>query len=152
MFSSKSPSFSLIGPLTPKADIYYRLIWCDSAGLRRCRVVMTSSEDTKEFVNGVGLTSATMSLPSWGDVVVRGIGTREGVVGETRLCFDKLAIFRPTWSDNERLCLGTFYNPDRSSWSCCPRSALKDVVNAAVAQGYTFRVGFETEFALMTTS
>ncbi|KAK9835711.1 hypothetical protein WJX74_006490 [Apatococcus lobatus] len=124
---------------------FLRLLWCDSAGLRRCKVIpMAELESTIQ--KGLGLTKACMACQIWADTCAPGAGL--GALGEVRLMPVGNPIQLP-WHPQHAICLTSLHDPPGGQWSCCPRAALARTIKQAVdAHGLEFHVGFETELHL----
>ncbi|CAL8471645.1 g11187 [Coccomyxa elongata] len=127
---------------------FIRLLFCDFAGIRRCRVIPFRRLGTIAE-SGVGLTKATPALPAWGDVSAEDSGF--GPVGEVRLVPAMDAVIRPLpWRPTHAIAICELHNIPGDPWECCPRSALKRILAAAQQDhGLTFRVGYESEFVLL---
>eukprot|EP00884_Botryococcus_braunii_P012463 jgi/Botrbrau1/21217/Bobra.39_2s0018.1 len=130
----------------PKAK-FIRLIWVDSAGLRRARVVPIYRLD-QVLDEGVSVTQAIPVLPVWGDVMAPGGGLT--VCGEFRLVPDEATLKRLAWHPAHSQLICDLHNPLGTVSPYCPRGALKGALQAA-EQGYglTFLVGFETEVVFL---
>ncbi|CAL5223477.1 g6000 [Coccomyxa viridis] len=135
---------------------FVRLLFVDFAGIRRCRVCPIHrwggvTED------GIGLTMATVAMPAWGDFCAQGAGF--GPVGEIRLTPAPNGFLKALpWHPGHAIAASGFYLREPSvraplrdfPWLCCPRAALAKVLDLAQSKfGFTFRVGYESEFMLL---
>lgn len=125
---------------------FVRLLWCDAAGIRRCRVVPRRKLELA-CKHGIGMAYACMWLPAWGD---RCIEDPAGVpVGEMRLAPDVTAARTLPWMPSHGMALVTMCE-QHEPWDCCPRTALQRVVDKAQKDfSLTFQLGFELEFYLL---
>ncbi|KAJ9516947.1 hypothetical protein QJQ45_027406 [Haematococcus lacustris] len=126
---------------------YLRLLWCDLAGIRRCRVVPASRLPAVMQL-GVGLTAACMAMPVYADEAVP--GSWLSPVGEVRLIpVDSSLVWLP-WCPGHQMAVCDLQTPPGVTWSCCPRSALKRMLAVLEQEwGLRVRVGYETEFVLL---
>ncbi|KAL6749003.1 glutamine synthetase I [Haematococcus lacustris] len=129
---------------------YLRLLWCDLAGIRRCRVVPASRLPAVMQL-GVGLTAACMAMPVYADEAVP--GSWLSPVGEVRLIpVDSSLVWLP-WCPGHQMAVCDLQTPPGVTWSCCPRSALKRMLAVLEQEwGLRVRVGYETEFVLLKAS
>lgn len=131
---------------------FVRLIWCDCAGIRRCRVI--PYRKLQDILSaGVGLANACLFLPSWGDCPPPDPAANP--VGEIRMVPDVSTIHRLPWRFSQAMVLVTMHHPqpDSPAWECCPRSILQRVLEkASTEHGITIKVGFELEFILLQAS
>eukprot|EP01024_Parvocaulis_polyphysoides_P076042 TRINITY_DN9856_c0_g2_i2.p1 TRINITY_DN9856_c0_g2~~TRINITY_DN9856_c0_g2_i2.p1 ORF type:complete len:503 (-),score=63.61 TRINITY_DN9856_c0_g2_i2:700-2049(-) len=127
---------------------FYRLFWCDFAGIRRCRVINSRVYDGDAQSVGLGLVSCVMALPVWGDAVAPDSGF--GPAGVVRL--------RPVKNYNTSSKYGIFCITEmtqdsgeyKTAFSCCPRSILRNCENILQqTAGLQLKLGFEHEFNLL---
>jgi len=136
---------------------YLRLLWCDGAGIRRCRMVTLpfSPQECSDVLNslsveGVGVSSAAMALPAWGDVPAPNSGM--SISGILRVAPILQTIKRLPWRPNTAIAMCQMLDPRTSLPSnICPRATLQralDALNRKVP-GATVCAGFETEFIML---
>lgn len=120
-----------------------RLMYCDSAGIRRCKVLPDSNS-----IQSTGLTHACMSHPFYGDVIAPNSGLSAS--GECQLTPDTSTIVQLPWYPSHAVALSDMLNRNGTPWSCCPRSALRKALKT-LKDGYDLDllVGFEIEFVLL---
>jgi len=124
-----------------------RLLYCDNAGLRRCRVVPTRRLKEVE-TSGVGLTMGSMGTHVFGDEVAPQSGL--GAWGEVRLVPDMESRCSVPWHPSHDMAIGNLEVSPGVPWELCPRSALKKVLDAVESKyGITFVIGHEIEFYLL---
>ena len=126
---------------------FIRLLWCDAAGVRRCRVVPRARFDYALRL-GVGLASACMFLPAHADAPPP--DPAASPVGEVRLVPD-LSTLRPLpWNPSHAVVLTTLCTEVPTPWECCPRTALARALRLLAAEtGAQLVAGFEVEFTLL---
>ncbi|KAG2454812.1 hypothetical protein HYH02_000644 [Chlamydomonas schloesseri] len=125
-----------------------RLLWCDTAGIRRCRVI-PSKLYTRALTQGVGITTACMAMPAYGDTPVAASGL--SAVGEARMVPIECTRVALPWAPGHHVALVEFDSPKSDGpWECCPRRALRNTVKMLEENfGLTMKVGFEIEFLLL---
>ena len=126
-----------------------RLLWGDSGGLRRCRVMPVGEFLRTGVRHGVGLTEACMAMPFLSDSAVPGAGL--SAVGEVRLVPDVRTLVPLPWypGGSQAAVLCDMYRGG-APWACCPRSALKAAARALRdSHGLSLDVGAEVEFQLL---
>eukprot|EP00899_Mesostigma_viride_P013983 jgi/Mesvir1/22586/Mv05007-RA.1 len=134
------------------ADLsHVRLVWCDLAGLRRCRVVPVKRFRSHTMPFGLGLAQANISLASWTDFIPPGCGFT--AQGEVRIVPDchSVPIKKLPWFPRHGIAMADLHTvPDGAAWGLCPRSVLKRVLAKLLTQlGMAVRVGTELEFVLL---
>nr|KJB15107.1 hypothetical protein B456_002G160800 [Gossypium raimondii] len=129
--ASESPSY-MIGTNVPEHGVsLVRIVWVDTSGQHRCRVVPKKRFDDVVKKNGVGLTFACMAMSSSIDSPAD--ETNLTATGEIRLMPDLLTMRKIPW-----ICiwLNGFYNEmvladmhlrPGEPWEYCPREALRRV-------------------------
>ncbi|WIA40825.1 hypothetical protein OEZ86_004502 [Tetradesmus obliquus] len=130
-----------------------RLLYCDSAGVRRCRAVPLSSAQLAAAQAAApystGLTKGSMGQPAAADTVLPGSGL--SAVGEVLLLPDLDAAVALPWAQGHSMAPVDMLERDMSkAFACCPRSALKHAL-AALKKSHSIQllVGFELEFMLL---
>ncbi|GLI60908.1 hypothetical protein VaNZ11_003143 [Volvox africanus] len=125
-----------------------RLIWCDTAGIRRCRVVPARRYEALHTC-GLGITTACMAMPAYGDFPAPNAGLT--AVGEARMKPVELTRVALPWSPGHHMALVEFEAPrSETPWDCCPRRALRQTCKMLHDNfGLTMKVGFEVEFLLL---
>mmetsp|Transcript_458 Transcript_458/g.936 ORF Transcript_458/g.936 Transcript_458/m.936 type:complete len:688 (+) Transcript_458:98-2161(+) len=130
----------------PKGVLFLRLLWCDTAGVRRCRVVPVQSLSSL----GVGLTHASMAMPAFIDKIVPGCSLC--ATGEVRLVPELEAVSLCPWRPTHAMVVCNLMDLVQSEligWEYCPRQALRGQVARLEQLGLELKVGFETEFYLL---
>lgn len=121
-----------------------RFGYCDVSGVARAKAVHVSQLAHK-LTEGVGLTRAQMSISLLEQVVhIDGMEP----VGEIRLVPDPATFSVLPWSPGSASVLCDQLGHDRRNWGACPRSYLKDMIEAAAAAGITVQASFENEYYL----
>ena len=125
---------------------YLRLLICDMAGARRCRVIPKDNFDQSPQ-SGVGITNAIMSLSIFEDVVAP--GSVVNGTGEVRMIADPNSIVKLPWSTTSYTALCNLCNHDGTSWEMCPRGTLQRCI-AMMKKEFKLEMdaGFEVEFQL----
>ncbi|KAK9807651.1 hypothetical protein WJX72_005388 [[Myrmecia] bisecta] len=126
---------------------FVRLLWVDTSGIRRCRVVPRCKWE-EVCKSGLGLATAAMALQAWADVLAPLSGLT--VTGELRLMPQSHDIRQLPWHPAHAISCGELHESPGKPSSLCPRAALQRALDAALDQhGLEFQVGFETEFFLL---
>ncbi|KAK1289968.1 hypothetical protein QJS10_CPB18g01692 [Acorus calamus] len=115
---------SVDGNSPPEGIAFVRIIWVDTSGQHRCRVIPAKRFYEVVRNNGVGLTFASMGMSSFSDGPAE--GSNLTAVGEIR-------------SGHEEMVLSDMHLKPGEAWEYCPREALRKEMNA----------GFENEFYLL---
>ncbi|GIL88819.1 hypothetical protein Vretimale_16959 [Volvox reticuliferus] len=125
-----------------------RLLWCDTAGIRRCRVVPPRRYEALHTC-GLGITTACMAMPAYGDFPAPNAGLT--AVGEARMKPVESTRVALPWSPGHHMVLVEFEAPrSETPWDCCPRRALRNTCKMLQENfGLTMKVGFELEFLLL---
>lgn len=137
------PARGLPPPVAP-----VRLLWSDSAGLRRCRVV-PGPRYPEVLSMGVGVTKACMAQTAYSDSPAEGSGLT--AVGEVRLTPDDATRVGAPWSaGGHQIVMCDFMLVAGLAWSCCPRQTLKRAIAMLKNDfGLELKVGYELEFTLL---
>ncbi|KAG5556801.1 hypothetical protein RHGRI_007158 [Rhododendron griersonianum] len=144
-----STNFVKIGCDALQPDVaLVRIIWVDTSGQHRCRVVPRKRFHDIVIKNGVGLTVACMALISAVDAPAD--GTNLGGVGEIRLIPDLSTKCRIPWSKQEEMVLADMHLKPGEAWEYCPREALRRVSKVLKDEfNLVMNAGFENEFYLL---
>ncbi|KAF7149318.1 hypothetical protein RHSIM_Rhsim03G0088700 [Rhododendron simsii] len=144
-----STNFVKIGCDALQPDVaLIRIIWVDTCGQHRCRVVPRKRFHDIVIKNGVGLTVACMALISAVDAPAD--GTNLGGVGEIRLIPDLSTKCRIPWSKQEEMVLADMHLKPGEAWEYCPREALRRVSKVLKDEfNLVMNAGFENEFYLL---
>ncbi|KAK8950724.1 hypothetical protein KSP39_PZI004774 [Platanthera zijinensis] len=127
---------------------FVRIIWVDTSGQHRCRVIPVKRFYEIVANTGVGFPVVAMALTSFLDGPADGSNLTG--TGEVRLMPDCSTKFQVPWSKKEQMVLAYMQIKPGVAWEYCPRSCLrrvteimKDEVNLVV------NAGFENEFYLL---
>lgn len=144
-----SPHFLKVATEGSQQDVgLVRILWVDTSGQHRCRVVPRKRFHDSVKNNGVGLTFASMAMPSYVDGPAA--GTNLGGVGEIRLIPDLSTKCRIPWSNQEEMVLADMYLRPGEAWEYCPREALRRVAKVLKEEfNLEVNAGFENEFFLL---
>ncbi|KAM0938866.1 putative glutamine synthetase [Dioscorea sansibarensis] len=134
---------------TPSDDIVFvRLMWIDTSGQHRCRVIPAKRFYEVVKNNGVGLTIVSMGMPSFTDAPAD--GTNLTAVGEIRLVPDLSTKHTIPWTKHEEIVLGDMYTQAGEPWEYCPRDTLRRVAKIMKDEfNLVVNAGFENEFYLL---
>eukprot|EP00250_Pteridium_aquilinum_P008963 c18342_g1_i1 orf=64-2613(+) len=131
-----------------KAIQLVRLLWADTSGQRRCRVVPKERFERVTKHHGVGLTRCCMGMSSLADCPAEGCGLN--AVGEIRLLPDVTSKWVIPWSTEEELVLVDMHVTPGIPWEYCPRSTLKRLCGILQEEfGLVMKAGFESEFYIL---
>lgn len=135
-------------PLTPSTKAV-RMLWCDTAGVRRCRVIPATAWNER----GVHITRACLAMPCHEDTPAPDAGGLTPV-GEVKLTPLMSTLTPLPWAPGHAMVLTEFrVKKDNAPWQFCPRAALqKAIVTLSKNFDLELRVGFETEFVLLRPS
>ncbi|CAA7390700.1 unnamed protein product [Spirodela intermedia] len=147
--SSVSSSIVLNEYRTSSDDIIFvRLIWVDTSGQHRCRVVPAKRFYEVVKDKGVGLTFASMGMSSHSDGPAN--ETNLTGVGEIRLIPDLKTKCKLPWTEKEEMVLSDMQINPGEAWEYCPREALRRVSKILKDEfNLVMNAGFETEFFLL---
>ncbi|KAJ1295341.1 hypothetical protein BS78_01G216300 [Paspalum vaginatum] len=127
--------------------LFVRIIWNDTSGQHRCRVVPAGRFYQITRNKGVGLTFAAMGMTSFCDGPAD--GTNLTGVGEIRLVPDMPTLMRLPWSRREEMVMANMQIRPGEAWEYCPRNALRKVTKVLLDEfNVTMKAGFENEFFL----
>eukprot|EP00268_Persea_americana_P055319 TRINITY_DN6421_c0_g1_i5.p1 TRINITY_DN6421_c0_g1~~TRINITY_DN6421_c0_g1_i5.p1 ORF type:complete len:842 (+),score=177.17 TRINITY_DN6421_c0_g1_i5:87-2612(+) len=144
--SSNSLSIKSIPP--PEDIVFVRILWVDTSGQHRCRVVPVKRFYEFTWSKGVGLTFASMGMSSSCDGPAD--GTNLTAVGEIRLVPDLSTKKRLPWSPREEMVLADMKLKPGEAWEYCPREALRRVSKVLKDEfNLEMNSGFENEFYLL---
>lgn len=140
--------FKLANQSSEQAVTFVRIIWVDTSGQHRCRVVQRKRFHDSVKTNGVGLTFASMAMTSAADGPAD--GTNLSGVGEIRLVPDLSTKRRIPWAEQEEMVLADMYLRPGETWEYCPREALRRVLKVLKEEfNLEVNAGFENEFFLL---
>ncbi|MEK7165180.1 MAG: glutamine synthetase family protein [Patescibacteria group bacterium] len=123
---------------------FVRFLWCDNAGIIRCKAV--STRYLNEYLNDVGIAAAQQALPVMYDSPAQDSGLTP--TGEVHMRAD-WSTFKPLpYSPTHARVLTDIYDGEKS-WSHCPRSFLRRVIQKAAEMNLGFMAAFENEFYLL---
>ncbi|KAM7468233.1 hypothetical protein LguiB_015795 [Lonicera macranthoides] len=144
-----SPNFVKMETIaTQQDDVLVRIIWVDTSGQHRCRVVPEKRFHESVKKNGVGLTFACMGMTSYGDSPAD--GTNLTGVGEMRLIPDLSTKCKIPWLNQEEMVMGDMLLKPGEAWEYCPREALRRVSRILKDEfNLVMNAGFENEFYLL---
>lgn len=132
----------------PEDIVFIRILWVDTSGQHRCRVVPRKRFYEVVRNNGVGLTFASMGMCSFRDGAAD--GTNLSGVGEIRLMPDLSTKQRLPWSKQEEMVLADMHLKPGEAWEYCPRDALRRVSKILKNEfNLEMNAGFENEFYLL---
>ncbi|ERN04790.1 hypothetical protein AMTR_s00140p00082700 [Amborella trichopoda] len=127
---------------------FVRILWVDTSGQCRCRVVPGKRfyQVTKD--HGVGLTFASMGMTSFSDGPAK--GTNLTGVGEIRIMPDTTTKCRIPWLEQQEMVLADMQIKPGEAWEYCPRAVLHRV-SAILKDEFNLEMnaGFENEFFLL---
>ncbi|KAL8135908.1 hypothetical protein AgCh_010505 [Apium graveolens] len=127
---------------------FVRIIWVDTSGQHRCRVVQRKRFHDSVKTNGLGLTFASMAMTSAADGPAD--GTDLSGVGEIRLLPHLSTKRRIPWAKQEEMVLADMYLRPGEAWEYCPREALRRVLKVLKEEfNLEVNAGFESEFFLL---
>ena len=122
-----------------------RFCWVDNGGITRAKAAWHSNlAGALRF--GVGLSMAQQAIPMMSDTLVAETGLSP--VGEVRLHADLETLTKLPFAPHSSMVLGDMRLLSGEAWGHCPRSFLKNQVQAAAALGFEVCASFENEFFL----
>ncbi|KAG4162687.1 hypothetical protein ERO13_D01G129800v2 [Gossypium hirsutum] len=123
--ASESPSYMIGTNVLEHGVSLVRIVWVDTFGQHRCRVVPKKRFDDVVKKNGVGLTFACMAMSSSIDGPAD--ETNLTATGEIRLMPDLLTMRKIPWKKQEEMVLADMHLRPGEPWEYCPREALRRV-------------------------
>ncbi|KAJ0970230.1 hypothetical protein J5N97_023107 [Dioscorea zingiberensis] len=135
--------------IAPSDDIVFvRIMWVDTSGQHRCRVIPAKRFYEVVKNNGVGLTVVSMGMTSFIDAPAD--GTNLTAVGEIRLIPDLSTKYTIPWARHEEIVLGDMQLQPGQAWEYCPRDSLRRVAKILKDEfNLVVNAGFENEFYLL---
>ncbi|KAK6126238.1 hypothetical protein DH2020_040010 [Rehmannia glutinosa] len=125
-----------------------RVIWVDTSGQHRCRVVPKKRFHDLITKNGVGLTCASMGMSSHMDCPAD--ETNLSGVGEIRLIPDLSTKSIIPWANDQEMVLADMHLKPGIPWEYCPRETLRRVSKVLKDEfNLVMNAGFENEFFLL---
>ncbi|MET7459883.1 glutamine synthetase family protein [Nonomuraea sp. NPDC005501] len=121
-----------------------RFLYADHGGVIRGKAA-SRSRLAERLTTGIGHTVAMMAmnmLDQLQDV------EHMGPVGEVRIVPDPTTYVPLPYAPGAAAMLSDLRRQDGSPWEACPRTFLKDAIDALAAEGYTLLAAFEPEFTL----
>ncbi|KAH9602115.1 hypothetical protein KSS87_015916 [Heliosperma pusillum] len=147
--TNTSPNPGNITEIVPKSNItLVRVLWVDTSGQCRCRVVPIKRFHDVSTKNGVGLTFASMGMTSFMD----GPAAESNLTGtgEIRLIPDLATQRTIPWGKGEEMVLADMHLRPGEPWEYCPREALRRVGKVLKEEfNLELEAGFENEFYLL---
>nr|DAD48788.1 TPA_asm: hypothetical protein HUJ06_018725 [Nelumbo nucifera] len=148
LFDSKNAVSNDLVMTFQKDIVFIRIIWVDTSGQHRCRVVPIKRFYDVVKKNGVGLTSASMAMSSTSDGPSN--GTNLTAVGEIRLMPDLSRKWMLPWAQKEEMVLADMHVKPGQAWEYCPREALRRITKILKDEfNLEMNAGFENEFYLL---
>ncbi|XP_010556518.1 PREDICTED: protein fluG isoform X2 [Tarenaya hassleriana] len=127
---------------------FVRILWVDSSGQHRCRVVQEKRFNKSVKKNGVGLTFASMGMPSFTDGPAE--ESKLTGVGEIRLVPDLSTKQAVPWTEKEEMVLADMHLRPGEAWEYCPRETMRRLVKLLKDEfDLVMNAGFENEFYLL---
>ncbi|KAE8713193.1 glutamate-ammonia ligase isoform 2 [Hibiscus syriacus] len=147
--ASESPNSYMIGTNVREDSVsLVRIVWVDTSGQHRCRVVQKKLFDDVVKKNGVGLTFACMAMSSGTDAP--SAGTNLTVTGQIRLMPDLSTMREIPWTKQEEMVLADMHLRPGEPWKYCPREALRRVSKILKDEfNLVMNAGFESDFFLL---
>ncbi|KAL1120328.1 hypothetical protein V6Z11_D01G159100 [Gossypium hirsutum] len=146
--ASESPSYMIGTNVLEHGVSLVRIVWVDTFGQHRCRVVPKKRFDDVVKKNGVGLTFACMAMSSSIDGPAD--ETNLTATGEIRLMPDLLTMRKIPWKKQEEMVLADMHLRPGEPWEYCPREALRRVSKVLKDEfNLEMNAGFENEFYLL---
>ena len=124
---------------------FVRFLWCDNAGVIRCKAV--STRYLSDYINGVGIAAAQQALPVMYDAPAADSGLTPA--GEVHMRADWSTFTQLPYSPGHARVLTDIY-AGKDPWGHCPRSFLRRMIKKAAAAGLTFMAAFENEFYILS--
>ncbi|CAH2064248.1 unnamed protein product, partial [Thlaspi arvense] len=127
---------------------FVRIIWVDTSGQQRCRAVHAQRFNRSVKKNGIGLTHASMGMPSFTDGPAE--ESKLTGVGEIRLVPDLSTKRTIPWTKQESMVLADMLLKPGEAWEYCPRETLRRVTKVLKDEfDLVMNAGFENEFYLL---
>uniref|UniRef100_A0A1D1YPR0 Protein fluG n=1 Tax=Anthurium amnicola TaxID=1678845 RepID=A0A1D1YPR0_9ARAE len=147
--NSVSSSIAPTGARMSSDDVMFvRIIWIDTSGQHRCRVIPAKRFYEVVMDTGVGLAFASMGMSSHSDGPAD--GTNLTAVGEIRLIPDLSTKHMLSWTGKEEMVLADMQIKPGEAWEYCPREALRRVSKILKEEfNLVMNAGFENEFFLL---
>lgn len=135
--------------LLPPAGVrLVRVVWTDTSGQHRCRVVPEKRFDDVVRKNGIGIPCAVMGLVSLKDSIADETNLTE--VGEIRLLPDLSTKAIIPWTKGQEMVISDMHLKPGTPWDLCPRETLRRVSKVLKNEfNLVMNAGFENEFYLL---
>ncbi|RID54233.1 hypothetical protein BRARA_G01571 [Brassica rapa] len=144
-----SPKSQMVEPhVQEDSSSFVRVIWVDTSGQQRCRVVQAQRFNRSVKKNGIGLTHASMGMTSFYDGPAE--ESKLTGIGEIRLVPDLSTKRIIPWTKQESMVLADMLLKPGEAWEYCPRETLRRVTNVLKDEfDLVMNAGFENEFYLL---
>ncbi|KAJ0255276.1 Nodulin/glutamine synthase-like protein [Hirschfeldia incana] len=127
---------------------FVRVIWVDTSGQQRCRVVQAQRFNRSVKKNGIGLTHVSMGMTSFYDGPAE--DSKLTGTGEIRLVPDLSTKRVIPWTKQESMVLADMLVKPGEAWEYCPRETLRRVSKVLKDEfDLVMNAGFENEFYLL---
>ncbi|SEL27043.1 glutamine synthetase family protein [Nonomuraea pusilla] len=121
-----------------------RFLYADHGGVIRGKAA-SRSRLAERVGTGIGHTVAMMAMNMLDQLQEV---EQLGPVGEVRIVPDPATYVPLPYAPGAAAMLSDLRLPDGSPWAACPRTFLKEAVDALAAEGYALQAAFEPEFTL----
>eukprot|EP00850_Spirogloea_muscicola_P001135 SM000004S15005 [mRNA] locus=s4:709686:715436:+ [translate_table: standard] len=147
-FSKSSTSDTVLGGQNRTSTRLVRLLYVDSAGIRRVRGVPIERFERVVCQHGIGITQGCMATSSHSDAPAKNSGLT--AVGEVHLVPVHAARRQLPWQQEEDMVMVEMHTGPGTAWDLCPRSTLRRLLATLTKEfGLSLRAGFEVEFSLL---
>lgn len=143
-----APSSAAINDSVAAGVGFVRVVWIDTSGQHRCRVVPEKRFHDVVRKNGIGIPCAVMGLVSLKDSIAHETNLTE--VGEIRLIPDLSTKAIIPWAKGQEMVISDMHLKPGTPWDLCPREALRRVSKVLKHEfNLEMNAGFENEFYLL---
>ncbi|XP_073386225.1 protein fluG isoform X2 [Physcomitrium patens] len=128
-----------------------RLLYADTSGQLRCRVVPRRRFEEVVVEHGVGIPSCIMGMTAHSDFAALGSGLSS--VGEVRLMPDLSTKITVPWCSEDALVFVNIHEKPGLPWKCDPRNTLQRLSQTLrMSYNLVMRAGFDIGFYLIKQS